>query len=398
MKKGTLRHCLIVALVLAWCMADLAELNAQFFPGATGGRTGSTRSGSTRSRSGGGSGSVRDYQNNTMVGDAVITSDPETHRIIVITDDETSQHISQVVSNLDRPKPQVLINVVFVEVTHNNSLDVGTEASYAHKGDGRVMNTGNASTLFGIASEATKSGGYYTMAGDVDVTIKMLATLGKTEVLSRPSILARNNQQATITIGQSVPLITGTRVTAGGGINGNVNTYDNTIQYTDVGIILKVTPFITSDGMVEMMVAPEISSTTTDPKITITAGVPATIVDKRTADTVVVAADGQTVIIGGLMQTRKVDTDSKVPLVGDIPLFGNLFKHKVKTDVKTELIIFLTPKVINHANMMAKVTDQEAAKSQLAPKVFSDKDMKYYLDGVNMPKSELKSSGKKSKK
>jgi general secretion pathway protein D len=223
--------------------------------------------------------------------------------------------------------------------------------------------------------------------------------MGKTEVLSRPTIMARNNQQATITIGQEVPLITGSRISENTTVNGG-STIFNTIQYQDVGIILRVTPFITDDGMVEMIVSPEISSAKQDPNIQITSGVAATVIDKRSADTVVLTPDGQTVVIGGLMETKIIDTDKKVPLVGDIPLLGYLFKSKSKQRVKTELLIFLTPEVILHPGMMAKVTEREAAKSQMTPATFTDKEMKYYIEGVNMPKSESekKASTKKTKK
>src|SRR5207302_1543568 len=150
------------------------------------------------------------------------------------------------------------------------------------------------------------------------------------------SILARNNQQATITVGQSVPLVTSTSFQT---LTGNPI---NTIQYSSVGIILRVTPFITSDNMVEMIVSPQISSLS-DQSVPVSAGVNAPIINLRSADTVVVTPDGQTVIIGGLMQNQKTQSDSKIPVLGDIPLLGNLLKRKVKANTKTELMIFLTP-------------------------------------------------------
>src|SRR5207247_5276508 len=143
------------------------------------------------------------------------------------------------------------------------------------------------------------------------------------------SIIARNNQPATIAIGQSVPLTTSVRYdTLGNAISG--------IQYTSVGIILRVTPFITSDGMVEMILSPETSeladkslwvpiSSGTRPAL-------APLINSRSADTVVATPDGQTVIIGGLMEDSKSDTETKIPFLGDIPLLGNLFKRKVKSD------------------------------------------------------------------
>lgn len=341
---------------------------------------------STRTtRTGGGAGD-REYPPAGMIGEAMISSDPETRRIIVITDDETARHISQVVTNLDRPKPQVLIKVVFLEVTYRDGLDLGIEGQY-RKNIGNNT-TGSVSQLFGLAQQGisptlpftTQSGSgiYQVLGSDFQVTLRAIAEAGKLEVLSRPSILARNNQQATIMVGQTVPLISNVRFdTLGNQIN--------SVQYQDVGIILRVTPFITADGMVEMIVSPEISSLsgTTIPLSSGPSGtIGAPIIDRRSADTVVVTPDGQTVVIGGLMESNKTRTDSKVPILGDIPLLGNLFKRKLKQDLKTELLIFLTPHIVSDPNQLAQLSQQERAKSQLAPKAFSEQELQRFLDGI----------------
>ena len=317
----------------------------------------------------------------------MITSDPETRRIIVITDDETSQHISQVISNLDRPKPQVLIKVVFLEVTYRNGSDIGFEGGIK-KGIGG--NTVTASNLFGLtqqgitpttaATTLSGAGLYQVIGSDFMGTLRAIAEAGKVEVLSRPAILARNNQQASIVVGQQVPLINGTTFDTFGNQH-------NSFVYQNVGIILLVTPFITSDGMVEMILAPQISSIDPNQSVQISGGgtnssaVNAPIIDIRSANTVVVTPDGQTVIIGGLMQNSKSTTDSKVPILGDIPLLGNLFKHKIKSDSKTELLIFLTPHVVQTPQQLAGLTGNESRKSELGSKAFSEKELNQFLEG-----------------
>src|SRR5438477_12210557 len=165
-----------------------------------------------------------------------------------------------------------------------------------------------------------------------------MSQAGNAKVLTLPSILARNNQPATITVGQSVPLITAVRYdTLGNAIN--------SISYQSVGIILRVTPFITSEGLVEMILSPETSELVADRSqwVPISSGpggtVSAPLINTRSADTVVVTPNGQTVIIGGLMEDSKADTESRIPLLGDIPILGNLFKHKIKSTAKTELLI-----------------------------------------------------------
>lgn len=353
------------------------------------------------------SSSTRQYNNSTQVGSATISSDPETGRIIVITDEETSLHISQVISNLDIPKPQVLIKVVFLEVTYNNGYDIGIDAGFKNGtvGDGKYQGNFSGANAFGVsglASAATNvnafglpisafgnvppgAGLYQILGNDYQATLRAIATAGKTEVLSRPSILARNNQPATITVGQSVPLITSVRYD-------NFGNAINSVSYEDVGIILKVTPFISNDGLVEMIVAPEISSLT-DQTVTIAAGVAVPVIAKRSADTVVVTPNGQPVIIGGLMQNNKTESESKIPILGDIPLLGNLFKRKIKNNAKTELLIFLTPHIVETPSQLVALSEKERAASVLPKKAFTEQDMDQFLN--ELPKNPEKKKGKK---
>jgi len=210
------------------------------------------------------------------------------------------------------------------------------------------------------------------IGNDYQATLRAIATAGKTEVLSRPSILARNNQPAVITVGQSVPLITNVRYD-------NFGNAINSVSYEDVGIILRVTPFIANDGQVEMIVSPEISSLT-DQTVTIANGVSVPVIAKRSADTVVVTPDGQPVIIGGLMQNNKTGTDYKIPLLGDIPLLGNLFKRRTKSNSKTELLIFLTPHIVQSPAQLAALSERERAASVLPAKAFSEQELDQFLN------------------
>lgn len=325
---------------------------------------------------GGGAASTRQYLNSTMVGDALVTSDLETRRLIIVTDDDTNENIRTIIASLDKPKPQVLINVVFVQVTHDKGLDLGAEAAFT--GNIAIKNnpTGIATTRFGVADaliDPTSFGAFYRiLSQDVNATLRALSAVSKTEILSRPSILTRNNQQATIMVGQSVPIITNSRV------SDQTNTTINTVQYQDIGIILRVTPFITAEGLVEMIVSPEISSLSAT-TVPISNTVSSPVIDKRSADTVVVTASDKTVVIGGLISTQTADRESKVPILGDIPLLGHAFKRKQKNDVKTELLIFLTPHVIPSTEEMAQVTLGERQKLELAPKAFPEKEMNRFI-------------------
>jgi general secretion pathway protein D len=373
-----------------------------FGGGAAGGRSSSTTS---------------PYPSSTTIPDAYFSIDPETRRVVTIADEETSAALSLVISNLDRPKPQVLINVVFLEVTYNNASDIGIEGGWdkqiQNNGSG-VTTTASGANAFGLsplnsvvgtnfnalgqpvssfaqAGPMTSSGAglYQIMGQNYQATLRAIAQAGSVKVLSRPTILARNNQPATITVGEEVPLITGVRYD-------NYGNVINSIQYQNVGVILNVTPFITSQGLVEMIVAPTISSIDPTLSIPISATATAPVIDVREANTVAVTPDGETVIIGGLMEDDKTMNVIKIPFLGDIPLLGNLFRRTQKSTAKTELIIFLTPHIAQNPSQLVALSEKEKERSN-GPKAFTDKDLNRFLDTLP-PKDLHKDAHKKAPK
>ncbi|HEX8296026.1 MAG TPA: hypothetical protein VF593_06980 [Chthoniobacteraceae bacterium] len=364
---------------------------------------------------------ARQYRSNTELGDATVTVDPETRSLVIVADEETHLQLAKVIQNLDKVKPQVLIKVVFVEVTYNKGSDIGVEGSYTFTlenplgaltgsrtststttstaNDGATTNT-NSSTLtrdLGQAARVAETAGVQSLYGlasatdgsflrvasdDWSATLRAMATRGKVEVLSRPSIMARNNQEAVIVVGSEVPFVTNSRTDALGNLT-------NTIVYDDVGIILRVTPFITSDGTVEMIVAPTISTLTAQ-TVPISSTASAPVIAKRSAETVVVTPNGQTVVIGGLMETQRVESVRKFPILGDIPLIGLAFKRTVKDDVKRELLIFLTPHIVTTAEGLDDLSSGEMVKTDLVRKAFSPKELERYLDAPSLfDQSEL---------
>ena len=436
-KPITNRH-LYLTSILGLCLGLALQADAQTRGGATGaggfgggGFGGGGTGGSRSSTSSSGSSTSRTYPNNTTIGDAYFSIDPETHRVVYIADEATAKYIGQVLTNLDRPKPQVLIKVVFLEVTRNDSSDIGIEGSFSKSvgssgSSSLVTNwtvanggTSNASivassitsvtsgqtlpflstsNIFGLPGASSAFGGanglYQILGTDYAVTLHAIAQAGKVKVLSRPSILARNNQPATITVGQEVPLITGTTYDSLGNSH-------NAYSYTSVGVILKVTPFITEDGLVEMMVSPQISQIDSGPGIPITANangttVNAPIIDIRSADTVAVTPDGVTVVIGGMMQASKSKTDTKIPLLGDLPLLGNFFKRTQISDSKTELVIFLTPHIVLSPKELAALSAKERQRSD-ASKGMTEEELNKFLDELPKKKASPEATPKSGK-
>jgi general secretion pathway protein D len=338
------------------------------------------------------------YNNNGTVGGATIYFDPDTKNIVVISDQPTSTQISNVIANLDRPKPQVLIKVVFIQVLHSDSTDIGVEGNWGNSFGNSLTNT--VANVFGqnglntlttnfnavpptavpALTQASPGAGLYQILGsDFQATLRAIASAGKAELLSRPSILARDGQPATITVGQSVPLITSVTFAGVSAIP------VNNVTYTDVGIILKVTPYISPEGYVEMIVSPENSTVSKTDTVPIAAGVNAPVIDQSRADTVVITPDSQTVVIGGLMGSAKSSTVSKIPILGDIPFLGALFSRKTTGDVKTELLIFLTPHIVQAPSQLAALAQHEQNHG-LVPKSYSEQELDRFLEKVPLKK------------
>ncbi len=344
--------------------------------------SGSMGFGQSQSRTAGSlssSSTQRTYYNQGTIGEAVIEADRDSRSIIVISDEYSNEHIKEIIKSLDRPIQQVLIKVVFAEVTYRDDLDVGVEGMLDINGDRPGSNV--FETAYGLAAE-TRGGFYRLLEDDVNVTLRAIQEAGKLEVLSRPSILTRNNQEAVITVGKEVPFITNSRVTSDGQTI-------NTVEYEDIGIILQVTPFITKEGLVEMILAPEIS-TITDETVPISDTINSPVFAKRSADTVVVTPNGQTVVIGGMMEDNATETRNKVPVLGDIPGLGLLFQRKVKESEKTELLIFLTPYVVEGPEKLVDVTAKERGQSELMPQAFPEDQLTKFMDGL--PEAQVEKS------
>lgn len=308
----------------------------------------------------------------TPTTDAIIQYDQETDSIIVITDDLTNNQIKHVIETMDKPIPQVLIKVLFLEVTHSNDLNLGAEASFSWDSKGGT-NRSSIGSDFGIAS-ATNGGFLRILDEDLQMTLHALATVGKLNVLSRPSIMTRNNQQATITVGQEIPFITNSRVTDSGQTI-------NTIRYDDIGIILEVTPHITAERLVQLDVAPEISTLTAD-TVPISDTADARVIAKRSADTSVVVADTKTVVIGGLMMDTLTESVEKIPMLGDIPWLGTLFSYTKREKEKTELLIFLTPYVVDTPAQSQALSVQENNKADVPPKEFTPRQQEQFRENM----------------
>jgi type II secretion system protein D len=270
--------------------------------------------------------------------------------------------LMKMVAELDKAPPQVLIQVLLAEVSLDDTTDLGMDWMFRDRYGKTEVKGG---TDFGVEGSINTFGGLNLAISGSDLSfyLRALQNEGRLEILSRPQILAADNQEANINVGQRVPLITASRVNEDGVIT-------NTIQYEQLGITLTVTPRINPDGFIRLDVNPVISSLSTS-SVEITDGVQAQIINNRSAETTVTVHDGHTIAIGGLITTRDDSRERRVPILGDVPLIGPLFRSSTDIKERSELLIILTPRIIRNVEEADGITDDQIRRIEL---LRSDRD------------------------
>ena len=322
---------------------------------------------------GGGTGGALTGVAAALNGQVEVVADTDTNQLLVATASKYEAQVRQLLDALDRPVPQVLIKVLVAEVTHDRSDDLGADFSVLNlRASGEGQGYGSQ---FGNTAAASSGGLAVTvLERHVSATIHALATAGKLDVLSRPYILTSDNQEAYVLVGSEVPIITNSQITDLGAIV-------NTVRYQSIGISLDVTPHINPDGLVSMDVSPQISSIS-DQSITVSTGITSPVFNQRQAESHVQIRDGETIVIGGLMQDQKTQTISKIPILGDIPYIGLIFQRDQVTKTKTELLLFLTPHVAMSPDRLQGMSNDEVRGLQLTPNAVQPGTFQYHMDGM----------------
>ncbi len=281
----------------------------------------------------------------------------DTGRIVLDYDPRREPEVLELLRQLDQPPPQVMIQVLIVEVTMDNSLELGVEFAFQDLQFTRAGPQDTTSFDFvagtDIGAAGTGLGGFtFTVTGrDFNFLFRTLQNEGSLNVLSRPQIVAMDNQEAEIEIVNDVPIVTQTSTSIAGQIT-------STVQREQVGIRLTVTPQINPDGFVRMEIEQEVSDVTGS-NVDIGQGVTQPVFFRRRTTTTVTVKDNETVVLGGLITTRAEEREQKVPILGDIPLLGLLFRNNRTTNQRTELLVILTPRVIRSVEDYRELSIQE---------------------------------------
>ncbi|MEI7576707.1 MAG: secretin N-terminal domain-containing protein [Armatimonadota bacterium] len=291
-----------------------------------------------------------------LTGQITAIPDPNTNSIIVVGNPDSAALIKQILEQLDRIPEQVMIETIIVEANLDSTNKLGVEWNYTSTGQfGTPGQTGTVGTDFNQAKANPALQGFrYTLGGaNLTAFMNAIQTDTKFQILSTPRIFTSNNTQAQINISQSIPYVTNSRIDANG------NTIFN-YAFLDVGIVLTVTPRITANGYVTM----DVNQTANDLQGYTTFDAP--IVNQREADTVVSVKNGETIILGGIIRNSVSTTSNKVPVLGDIPLLGQLFRTNSKISNKTELLVLLTPRIVKDEDEARQLRlDQTKKLSQL---------------------------------
>jgi general secretion pathway protein D len=319
-----------------------------------------------------------------LTGQVTIIPDPNTNSLIIVTTPGNQALLQGILEQLDKIPEQVMIETIIVEATLDASSKLGVEWNFiGSRPFGTPGTTGTSGQNFGLNTPGAQGFKFTLTGGTLTAFLNALQTDQKFEVLSTPRIFTSNGSQAQINISQRVPYVVSQREDANGNLTFNYN-------YQDVGIVLTVTPRITSNGQVTM----DISQTANDLQGFTTFNAP--IVNQRLADTTVSVKDGETVILGGIIRSTVSSTTNKVPLLGDIPLLGNLFKSTSKTKGKTELLVFLTPRIVRDNDEAQRLREQQQNElSKGTQKVLGDKvpPVSKPGDKKDPPKADDKKSG-----
>ena len=293
---------------------------------------------------------------NELMGEVEFIADEVNNAVIIKASNRDYQTVLKILKSIDIVPRQVLIEVLIAEIGLNKDTEYGIEWYIKQRGiniggkdyQGDMALT-NGKTLPVDTPLGTGIPGFtyglFKNSGDLRMLLHAISSFTDINILSSPTILSVDNQESYIEVGDDVPTLTNTQTTSGG-----VTT--QSIQYRNAGIILKVKPYINERGLVRLEVTQEVSSVTKES----TEGITSPRFKTRKASTTLIAEDGQTIVIGGLMQTQTTKTRTGVPILKDLPILGYIFGQRTFTHQKTELLIAITPHVIHNREQADAIT------------------------------------------
>jgi general secretion pathway protein D len=274
-----------------------------------------------------------------------IVADDPNNAVIIIATPSQYDRMREVLDEVDSLPNQVMLEATIAEITLNDELTFGMQWYF-----GNAQSRGTFTDVAAGSIVSSFPGFSYFFSGvpDVKVVLNALSSLTKVNVLSSPTLMVLDNRTATLQVGDQVPVIT----QRANGVNSPDAPMVNTIEMKDTGVILTVTPRVNDSGRVTLEVKQEVS----DVIETTSSGIDSPTIRQRKVTTTVAVNDGETLALGGLIQERNSTAKTKMPLLADIPLLGAAFRSKRSAAERTELVIFIRPKVTRNLGEARRVT------------------------------------------
>ncbi len=293
-----------------------------------------------------------------------VVADEAANALVIRATPQAYQLIEQTIRRLDRAPLQVLIEATIAEVVLNDQLRYGVQYFFSSGSVEAGFNTSSAAGATrnsNILEPLAQLPGFNFIftPGNSNITIDALARVTDVQVLSSPSLVVQDNSEAILTVGDEVPLITRTAQSID---NPDAPIVAN-IEYRETGVILEVRPRINTNNVVTLDVSQEVSRV--QDTVASRRDENPIIAQRRIASTVNVTS-GQTVVLGGLIQNGSTQAEDKVPLLGDIPVLGNLFRSVNNESQRTELIVFITPRVIRNAEDAREISEELRSRMRAA--------------------------------
>lgn len=287
----------------------------------------------------------------TLTGEMTIVPDPRANSLLIRATRQDFALIQLAVQEIDVRPLQVLIEVLIAEVRKDRSLNFGVDVNVPPVKRGNTVVEG-ANTGGGLGDFVVKVMG---IAGDLDATatLRAAAERGDATIVSRPVLLAANNEEAEINVGSQRPFVQVARV-----LPTDNAARDQVVQYRDVGTRLRVLPTISADGYVMLQVTQEINAATAE----LAFGAP--VISTRSVQTRLLIKDGQTIVLGGLTDRQREHRQGGIPFLSEIPWIGGLFGHFSRQVTETELFLFLTARVIRGDDDAERLTSPLRTKAE----------------------------------
>ena len=275
-----------------------------------------------------------------------VVADDANNALLIFATDAEYQSILSVLEEVDSQPNQVLLEAVIAEVSLDDELKFGVRWLF-----GESRQNGTFSDIAsGAVAQSFPGFSYFLKANDISLTLNALSSVTDVRVLSSPSLVVLDNKTAVLQVGDQVPIVTqsarGTTTTDAPIVNN--------VELKDTGVILSVTPRVNDSGRVILDIEQEVSSVVK----TTTSGIDSPTIRQRRIKTSVVVTDGEALALGGMIQEKETTGKAKVPILGDVPLLGNAFRQKTNNTSRTELIIFIRPRVIRDMNEARRVTQE----------------------------------------